>query len=290
MITIIFCFEFHHSKANKLQIILLFKIEGMNTIITPTDFSAVSLNAVYYAADMAADLNLSLLVLHATEPDVLSFSTGEYYSNDVEEHFLKLKKDLVDRTGNKVEIRFKQVPGVIENELMKICERRHPFAVIMATRGANATMHFFMESITIHLSRHLKYPVMIVPKNIQYKQVQKIVIATDLKDVDKLPVDKIMTAVNAFKARLHVLHINTNGDEQINKHSPQVEAIKTKLQQADPAFHFLKSKNVQKGVLMFAENNNIDIIMTFPKKHIFLHRSESKQVIFNSPVTVMTIQ
>lgn len=267
-----------------------FQIEGMNTIITPTDFSDVSLNAVYYAADMAAALNTSLLVLHATESDVLSFSAEEYYSNDVEEKFLQLKNDLVKRTGNTLKMRFKQVPGIIENELVRICDRRHPFAVVMATHGANTKLHFFMESITVHLSRHLKYPVIIVPGNIQYKPVQKIVFATDMKDVEKLPADKIMAVVNTFKAKLHVLHINTNEEAVINKNSPEVEAVKTKLQQAAPVFHFLKSKSVQKGILMFAENNNADIIITFPKKHIFFHKSESKQVIFNSPITVMTIQ
>ena len=39
----------------------------MQTIIAPTDFSDISLNAVNYAADMAIALNVNLLVLHAIE-------------------------------------------------------------------------------------------------------------------------------------------------------------------------------------------------------------------------------
>jgi len=34
----------------------------MKTIIAPTDFSAVSLNAVNYAADMAQDINAELIL------------------------------------------------------------------------------------------------------------------------------------------------------------------------------------------------------------------------------------
>lgn len=262
----------------------------MDTIITPTDFSNASVNAVYYAADMAADLNLDLLVLHATEADVLSFSAEENGGNDVEEKFLQLKNALLKRTGKAIKIRFKQVPGIIENELVKICDKRHPFAVVMATHGAKTKMHFFIESITIHLSRHLKYPVIVVPENIQYRPVQKIVFATDLKEIEKLPADKIMAVVNAFKARLHVLHINTGEESITEKKSPEAEAVKLKLKAAQPVFSVLKSKNVQRGILFFAENNNVDMIITFPKKHIFFHKSESKQVIFNSPITVMTIQ
>ena len=39
----------------------------MQTIIAPTDFSNISLNAVNYAADMAMALNANLLILHAIE-------------------------------------------------------------------------------------------------------------------------------------------------------------------------------------------------------------------------------
>jgi len=262
----------------------------MNIIITPTDFSAISLNAVNYAADMAAALNLNLLVLHATAPGILSLPTGNFHGDEVEVKFMQLKEELKKRTGNKIKTWFKQVPGIIESELVDICERKHPFAVVMATHGANTQTQFFIESITIHLSRHLQYPVIVVPGNIQYRQVQKIVLATDLKEIEKLPAEKIIAMVNAFNAKLHVLHINTNEGKLVNAHSPEIAAIKTKLQQADPAFHFLKCNNVQKGILMFAENNNADIIITVPKRHIFFHKSESRRMIFNSPVTVMSIQ
>jgi hypothetical protein len=40
----------------------------MNVVITPTDFSGVSLNAVNYAADMAAALHMCLLVCMPRNP------------------------------------------------------------------------------------------------------------------------------------------------------------------------------------------------------------------------------
>ncbi|MFT4155626.1 universal stress protein [Parafilimonas sp.] len=262
----------------------------MNTIIAPTDFTAVSLNAVHYAADMAAALKLNLLVLHATEAEILSFSTDDFNETEtsIDRKFIRLKDKLVKRTGNTIKIRFKAVPGIIENEVIKICDRRQPFAVVMATHGANAKTQFFMESITIHLSRHLNYPVIIVPPDTQYRPVQKIVLATDLKDIDKLPAEKITTAVNAFNARLHILHINN--DKQYDESAAEAITLKARLEHLNPVFHFLKCRNVQRGILMYAENNEVDMIITFPKKHLFFHKSETKQVIFNSPVTVMTIR
>jgi nucleotide-binding universal stress UspA family protein len=39
----------------------------MRTIIAPTDFSAVSLNAVNYAADLAVAINAELILLHVVQ-------------------------------------------------------------------------------------------------------------------------------------------------------------------------------------------------------------------------------
>ena len=163
----------------------------MNTIITPTDFSSISLNAVNYAADMAVALDCNLLILHATESDILDVSAEDHYTGEIEIKFMQLKTELTKRTGDKIRMRFKQVSGIIENELVKICEWRHPLAVVMATHGASAKTQFFMESITVHLARHLKYPVIVVPENIQYRQVKKIVLASDLKNIDEFPAEKV---------------------------------------------------------------------------------------------------
>ncbi len=68
---------------------------SMKTIIAPTDFSDVSLNAVYYAADMASTVNANLLILHATEAPFsragISSASG-YDEISTEEKLYNLKK------------------------------------------------------------------------------------------------------------------------------------------------------------------------------------------------------
>lgn len=259
----------------------------MNTIITPTDFSPVSLNAVQYAADMAMATKTNLLILHATEMNFGIHDSPIPDETDNEEKLAALKKDLMKRTAKKIKINTKQVSGIIENELMKICDKKNPFAVVMATHGASLRKLFFIGSITVYLSRNLNYPVIVVPENVQFKPIQKIALATDLKNVDDLPQEKISSVVQAFNAGLHVIHIHNNNE--FNSHSTEVKKIKTHLQSLNPEYHFINNKNVQQGIFSFVEKEKIDMILTFPKKHAFFHNSESKLLIFNSPITVMTI-
>jgi nucleotide-binding universal stress UspA family protein len=261
----------------------------MNTIIAPTDFSPASLNAVNYAADMAVATNAGLLILHATElPFDKNFSDADD-ETETEETLIELKKKLLKRTNNKITIKAKQVAGIIENELIKICDYKNPFAVVMATHGASLRKLLFVGSITVYLSRNLKYPVIVVPGNVHFKPVHNIALATDLKNIDDLPVEKIISIVTAFNAQLSFVHVHSD-TEDLNKYAVEKFALHTYFKQLNPSFYFVQNDNVQSGILSFAEKYKADIILTFPKKHAFFHNSASKQLIFNSPVTVITLQ
>ena len=159
----------------------------------------------------------------------------------------------------------------------------------MATHGASLRKLFFIGSITVYLSRNLKYPVIVVPGHVHFKPVHHIALATDLKNVYDLPIEKISSVVNAFNAKLTIVHVNL-GKQNFEEDSVKVNALYNYLKHLNPEFRFVSNNNVQRGIVSFAKKNNIDIILTFPKKHAFFHSSESKQLIFNSPVTIMTIQ
>lgn len=264
----------------------------MQTIITPTDFSDVSLHAVNYAADMATALNATLLVLHATES---YFNSSEVYSEpkhdeiEIENKLSKLRNDLIKRTGSKIRVRTKQVFGTIENEIIKICNYQNPLAVVMATQGASLKNHLFVESITVYLSKNLEYPVIVVPGKVDYKPINKILLATDLENLYDLPVEKIINIVTAFNAQVDIIHVYNN-EAEFEFTSKRMVELNEYLQSVHPNFYFIKNKNVYEAITGFAQKNNSDLILTFPKKHAFFHRSKSKQFIFNAPFAVMTIQ
>jgi hypothetical protein len=170
-----------------------------------------------------------------------------------------------------------------------MCEYKNPLAVVMATHGATLKEQFFVGSITVHLSKNLKYPVIVVPAGTIYKPVSKILFATDLENLYDLPVEKIINIVTAFNAEIDIVHVYKSEDK-FEVMSGRMSELMNYLKNLKPQFYFIKSKNVYEAILEFARKNNSDIILTFPKKHPFFYRSESKQLIFKSPFAVMTIQ
>lgn len=264
----------------------------MQTIIAPTDFSKKSLNAVNYAADMAMELHAKLLVLHAVE--MPSKADGIYKEPtddeiEVEKKLSKLKDDLVKKTVNKVPVHTSQVIGFIETEIIKICEYKKPLAIVMATKGAGVKEHFFVGSITVHLSKNLKYPVIVIPSNVSYTPIKKILLATDLENLNSFPVESITAIATAFNAKLDIAHVYKNNDK-FEKMEARMRRLYNYLKDLKPRFHFIKRKNVYDAITNFAQENKEDLILTFPHKHALFYKSQSKQLIFNSPVAVMSLQ
>src|SRR5690349_442537 len=102
----------------------------MRTIIAPTDFSPISLNAVNYAADMAVATNAELLLLHVVQIPVavidFPITEMEYQeiTEDTSEHLAKLVDYLSVRTKDKINIHSKSVAGSVEHELEHICNEK----------------------------------------------------------------------------------------------------------------------------------------------------------------------
>jgi nucleotide-binding universal stress UspA family protein len=264
----------------------------MKTILSPTDFSDVSINAVKYAADMAAAIQARLLILHAVEVPVavaeMPVAGIGFEELNSEDHLMKLKHSLLARTNNKVPIEAKQLWGALENELVKTCGYNKPFAIVMGTHGDGLAERYFLESTTVYMAKHFNYSVLVVPEGINFKPIQKIVLATDLKDVDELPWQQIAGLLTVFNATLHIVYVNKN-DKQAGKAFMEDSFSRHPLKKLNPHFHVVENNNVQKGISFFAEENNADLVLILPKKHGFFHKSDSRQFIFRSPVPVMAI-
>src|SRR5687767_9896132 len=115
----------------------------MKTIIVPTDFSPIATTAMNFAAEMAANINASLTLLHVyqvpvsmTEVPVVLVSSEELRKSS-EEKLEILKQELAYATSGKIKIYTEARLGDVSDELEEICKQVHPFAVIMGTKGAS---------------------------------------------------------------------------------------------------------------------------------------------------------
>src|SRR5262245_28991146 len=141
----------------------------MKTIVVPTDFSAISNNAIDYAVDLAKATGSSMLLFHAyqvpvsmTDVPIVLLSVEELQKT-YETKMDDLKRSLQQRTGDSIKIYVETKLGDTVDELEDVCDKVKPFAVVMGTKGATGMERVLFGSTTLTTIRHLSWPVIVVP-------------------------------------------------------------------------------------------------------------------------------
>jgi len=254
-----------------------------------------------FAADMAVNINASLLLLNVyqvpvsmTDVPVVLVSTEELRKSS-ETKLEEVKDSLSHITSGKIKVYTEARMGDVSDELEDVCKRIQPFAVIMGTRGASGIEKILFGSTTLTAIRHLTWPVIVVPPGKEYgKGIKKIGFACDFtKVVENTPIQFIRNMVKEFGAELHVLNVD-HENKHFKPETPEESLmLHTLLEDLNPEYHFINNVDVEDGINEFVEKNNIDLLITIPKKHNLLEglfkQSSTKQLVTQSHVPVMCV-
>lgn len=273
----------------------------MKTIIVPTDFSPVSLNAVHFATEMAQSIQASLLLFNVYNIPV-SYSDVPVVLVSVEEmkkaseaQLEQLKEQLQHLTSGKLKIYTESRMGNTVDELEELCKSIQPFAVVMGAKGKTGVEKLVFGSTTLTAIRHLTWPVICVPPGKEYGNgIKKVGFACDFKQVvETTPVQFIKKIVQEFNAELHVLNVDYK-EKHFRPETPEQSfLLHNLLEEVKPQYHFINHEDIEDGINDFAENNNLDLVIAIPKKHKLLdgifHSSSTKQLVFQSHIPVMCV-
>jgi nucleotide-binding universal stress UspA family protein len=272
----------------------------MKTLIVPTDFSPVSLNAVNYAAEMAMSIDASLILLNVyqipvtfTEVPVVNISIEEL-KRISEERIEELKKGLEHVTSGKLKIYGESRLGEVTDEIESFSKKINPFAIIMGTKGATGIERLFLGSNTLTAIRHITFPVIVVPPGAVFSGIKKLGFACDLNEVvETTPSDQIHAVCNIFNAKLFVLNVDYN-NRHFKPDTPEESILlHTMLEDLNPVYQYIEDPDVAEGINRFAETQGINMIITIPKKHKLLsglfQKSHTRDLVFHAHIPIMCI-
>jgi nucleotide-binding universal stress UspA family protein len=272
----------------------------MKTIIVPTDFSPVSINAMNYAADMAQSVGASILLLNVyqvpvtfTEVPVVSFTVEELRKSS-EEKLAKLKADLEHVTSGQLKVYAQSTLGEVVDEIEMLCKKVSPFAVVMGTKGATGLERLFLGSNTLTAIRHLSFPIIVVPPGAVFSGIKKIGFACDFSEVvESTPADKIIEVCHTFHAQLHVLNVDYKSRNFRPETPEESLLLHTMLEDLHPIYDYIEHQDVVDGIHQFAETRGFDLLITIPKKHRLLsglfQKSHTRELVFHSHIPIMCI-
>ncbi|HXD77629.1 MAG TPA: universal stress protein [Puia sp.] len=270
----------------------------MKSLVVPVDGSENSINAAHYAADMALAIDADLHLLHVVR---IQSIPGEapvgYIFDDMHKSgkalLYTLSDDLRERTHNQVSIATLLEVGSPESKILEVCRRLQPFAVIMGAPEGSFT-RALSGSPVLDASRHLPYPVLVVPSGAAFRRIRNIVLAGDVKDIaGEMPITTaFLKELRAFfDSRFDILHIVSDNERKEGLKALGLYHWKQALGDVDAALHFVKSPSLLEGVQQYLFEHQGDWLMLFPGKHGLLsfHRSQSKPLILHCTVPVMSI-
>lgn len=266
----------------------------MNTILVPTDFSAAAEHATAYAAQLAAQLNATVLLLHVyqmpvpmTEYPVLMV-THEDLKKGVDEGLQRAREE-AQKAHAGMSFETESRLGDVATEVEEASKERNPLAVVVGTKDLSGFERFLFGDTTASLIRNSSYPVIAVPEGSRFGAPKNIVLATDLLNSTEIPTEKITAITKMLGATLHVVHVDTK-----NNDAGTPETLLQMLAVANPSFHTVQEDDVTEGIRQYVEQNHVDLVLVFPHEHNFYERlffkGHTQGILQAMPVPVMSMR
>jgi nucleotide-binding universal stress UspA family protein len=272
----------------------------MSTIIVPTDFSPVSINALHYAIGLAEKTGSDILLFNAFQIPV---SLSEIPMTAIPYEDLKKISDqkLQELTDNihhissgNIKVESLSILGVINTELEALVKQRNPLAVVMGTKGATGVERIFLGSNTLTAIKTLTCPVIIVPPGAAYAPINKIGFAVDFKAIlETIHAENIHRFCALFNAELHILNVDKDDKHFTAETTHETFTLHNMMADLQPQYHLLNGADVEKAIHEFAETNNLDLLLIVPRKHTIFeelfHRSHTAELIYHSHIPICSI-
>jgi nucleotide-binding universal stress UspA family protein len=255
----------------------------MKTIIAPTDFSASSVNAANYAADLAVFLNAKLVLLNVVEVPMAASeipvpeTVFEDMVSMVDQDLDSLGSKLTVRTDGKIEIVTRVLLGTVATQIREISEELQPFAIVMGKKSGNSLERILLGSSTLTTVKNNPYPILIIPEYVRFNGIHKIGLACDLQNVaETVPFKTLIEWVGTFQAALDVIHLSKHEQDLSSIESGESVSLENHLNKLKPNFHFLVGDKLAERLNEYAGEQKLDLLVVIPKKHGFLAMFDKK--------------
>jgi nucleotide-binding universal stress UspA family protein len=271
----------------------------MKTILAPTDFSASSINAVNYAADMALAVGAQLILCNAVQfpiavseinlPAMVMDNLIEMGNEELEDLTNNLKK----RTNNKISVTSEVLFGPVEQQIELMSSQKKPLAIVMGIKPGKSFERALMGSTIFHTINYVPYPLLIIPEHVRFSSIREIGLACDLKNINAvMPFDNIKEWLFLFKARLHIIYVSVKNKMFKADQLSESISIQNQLTSFSPQFHFLEGQNLTDELNDFSKQHNLDLLIVMPRTYgIFraFHKKHSKNLISHIQIPVLSI-
>lgn len=259
-------------------------MKGPNLVLL-TDFSPLSKVAMQYAIKMAAPLHAHFTVLNIVRIDgvpkanLKSRQIEKSISQISQEEGNKLVQELRNQIKGEYTIEFKPVRARTVAEMVRKYVAKHPTnMVVMGLQGASALKKARLGGTTVSVIDECTVPVLAIPEFASYRNLQHIVYASDLKNIQK-ELEVIVELAKIYGSTVHMIHVAPVMDKKVEASVNLVNETINKIQYDKLDFKLILEEDITQAIDQYIKKTKADLLTTFT------HKLSLEEKIFGKSVT-----
>ncbi len=262
--------------------------EAINMLVL-TDFSSTALNALGYAVALCQQIKTSKITLYhsyAVPPMPVNARDSSI------EELSRLKNQIQHLVPENTIIDTISDEQLLLKGVIKLIKEAEIGLVIMGIKGKSGLEEVLIGSNTITIAKECPAPLLIVPLEAEYEIIRKVVFACDLKKVSTTtPVNAIKYFIRQLEAKLYILNVNHSQGNYDPDVSGDLAGLQDLWDHEKPLYYHIHSEDISTGIVAFANEYQIQMIITVPRVYGFFdnifHRSVTKKLAYHTNLPLL---
>lgn len=272
----------------------------MKRIIVPVDFSNVAESAFTFALEIASRYKAELLLFHNFEVPVVEsqffpvnymdvYSSLEMAEFDFfKDKVAELRKIAEGKNLSHVAMSHILTDGDLLYNLKDVIQREKIDFVVMGTSGADNWFENLVGTNTGSLILDVNVPVLTVPENTKFKEIQTVGFTTRFRDKDQIALESVLKFSKTFNSKVKCLYVKTENSDVSEE---TIDKWRTKFTANNVQFYIVYDDDVEGAVNDFLVSQEIDVLAMLTYKRSFFqkifHSSMTKKMAQNLTIPVL---
>jgi nucleotide-binding universal stress UspA family protein len=269
-----------------------------NTILFLTDFSDNARNAITYGLRaFPSDAYTYILLncyprIHTTTE--VNISLSEKMS---QESYAALEKEAAAiRQHMGEDLAFEKIAylGFLNEAVNYVAEHHQPDLVIMGTKGETGLPAILLGSHASSLIKATNLPLMIVPEEARFTGLKHIVLAADLKTLNKPEhLEPLSELAEIFDSRLTIVNVVKEDATLEEDASDDRDSLKDNFTEHPIEFRYIQDHSVEHGIAQYVHDHPCDLLVVVERSRSFIidlfHRSVSKNLALHAETPLLVL-
>jgi nucleotide-binding universal stress UspA family protein len=281
----------------------------MKTILLPVDFSAASINAARYAAELSAlpEYQIGRIILLNSyfvsnyeqilpTPDFVVVGGQEIREKrgGLRQRLGAFREAMLPFVGQAVAVECMESEEPLLRSILNAIAAQKPDVLFIGSSSDDLSE---IGEHLIGIARISPVPVLIVPGGKPFEPIHKVLLPCDFRDLACLSPLKIMQESEFWRDK-KVLVVNTDRGKRSSEPDDRYRAVSASLEKylagIEHEIRCSEESDTLLGILHIAQAEKVDIIVSLPGKRSFFysltHRNISQALVRNAEIPVLILK